>query len=137
MIVNWSSIAACLGRCSQMTTPGSFVCVTPNGPRLISGRSGLVSQVSMWLGPPAIHSRMQLLFELARPSRPPQPGCCKSCGKLSPASPAMPAFNIPRRLTTHTPSSACALEIRKGMRGVRRTVTGLAEHASHRSSPYF
>ena len=35
--------------------------MTPNGPRFSSGRSGLGSQVSMWLGPPAIHSRMTLL----------------------------------------------------------------------------
>lgn len=67
MIVNWSSIAACFGRCSQMIVPGSFVCVTPNGPRFMYGRSGFGSQVSMWLGPPAIHSRITLLPVFAPP----------------------------------------------------------------------
>ena len=39
-------------------TPGSLVGITPKGPRFWSGRSGLGSQVSMWLGPPAIQSRI-------------------------------------------------------------------------------
>ena len=52
-----------------MRTPGSCVWMTPNGPRFSSGRSGLGSQVSIWLGPPAIHSRMTLLRRCRRPAR--------------------------------------------------------------------
>ena len=74
MIVNRSSIAACFGRCSQSKTPGSLVGMTPNGPRFWSGRSGLGSQVSMWLGPPAIQSRMTALFAADRPARLGGPG---------------------------------------------------------------
>ena len=47
MTVNRSIIAAILGRCSQKSTPGSFVRMTPNGPRFSGGRSGFGSQVSM------------------------------------------------------------------------------------------
>src|SRR5207244_12905118 len=32
----------------------------PNSPRISTGASGLGSKVSMWLGPPCIHMRMQL-----------------------------------------------------------------------------
>src|SRR5438874_10777087 len=53
-------MAACLGRCSQMTVPGSLVEMTENGPRFCNGRLGLASQASMWLGPPAIQRRMTL-----------------------------------------------------------------------------
>src|SRR5262245_14488750 len=58
--VNWSIMAACLGRCSQTMQPGIRVRITEKGPRFSGGRLGLGSQVSMWLGPPAIHNRMTL-----------------------------------------------------------------------------
>ena len=51
-----------LGQVLASETPGSLVGMTPNGPRFWSGRSGFGSKVSMWLGPPAIQSRMTALF---------------------------------------------------------------------------
>ena len=54
---------ATLGRCSLISTPPAEVAIGLNGPPFFS-LSGLRSQVSMWLGPPDIQSRMQLLFVL-------------------------------------------------------------------------
>ena len=88
MIVNWSSIAACFGRCSQMRTPGSLVGMTPNGPRFSSGRSGLGSQVSMWLGPPAIQSRMTLLLPpIGRPASDARARLPEQAGQAQPGQP--------------------------------------------------
>jgi hypothetical protein len=76
MIVNLSSIAACLGRCSQIDDAGQFRLRDAERPAVLGGRSGLGSHVSMWLGPPAIQSRMTLLplsmlrrLATTRPSR--------------------------------------------------------------------
>src|SRR5262245_53792019 len=44
------------GRCSLMRMPGTAVWISLNGPPLAC--PGLRSKVSIWLGPPAIHSRM-------------------------------------------------------------------------------
>ena len=46
---------------AQRARPAACVRIVENGPRISRGASGLTSQVSMWLGPPVIHSRMTLL----------------------------------------------------------------------------
>src|SRR5436309_86429 len=58
------SMAACciqeatLGNFSQIWMPGTLVEMVPNSPRMAASASGLGSKVSIWLGPPSIHSRM-------------------------------------------------------------------------------
>ncbi len=44
------------GRCSPTRTPGAAVSIAWNGPPF--AWSGLGSKVSVWVGPPAIHSTM-------------------------------------------------------------------------------
>ena len=97
-----SSIPAIIGRCSQIFTPGIRVGMTLKGPRFWSGRSGLGSQVSIWLGPPAIHKRIQLLraFEV-----PPSSRACNKFGRLKPAIPATPALRKLRRDLITSPSA--------------------------------
>src|SRR3954452_9808174 len=63
MTLRWCICLATLGRCSQLLTPLAEVWIGLNGPPFFS-LSGLRFHVSMWLGPPPIHSRMQLLFFL-------------------------------------------------------------------------
>ena len=46
------------GRCSETLTPGHRVAIEPKGPRISDGASGLGSNVSSWLGPPTIISKM-------------------------------------------------------------------------------
>src|ERR1017187_8853175 len=50
---------ATLGRCSVIFTPGADVSIGLKGPPFFS-LSGFKSQMSRWLGPPPIHSTMQL-----------------------------------------------------------------------------
>src|SRR5437763_1444432 len=50
---------ASFGRCSLTSTPGAEVLIGLNSPAPLL--SGLRSKVSLWLGPPSIHRRMQLL----------------------------------------------------------------------------
>src|SRR5438445_13221437 len=47
---------AILGRCSLILSPGALVAISLKGPPLAC--PGLRSKVSIWLGPPFIHSRM-------------------------------------------------------------------------------
>ena len=47
---------AIFGRCSLILMPGTLVSISLNGPPL--AWPGLRSKVSIWLGPPVIHSRM-------------------------------------------------------------------------------
>src|SRR5688572_18811419 len=47
------------GKCSLIRMPGMEVSMGRNSPRISAGASGLGSNVSMWLGPPAIQRRMQ------------------------------------------------------------------------------
>ena len=47
---------ASFGRCSLILMPGDAVSISLNGPPL--AWPGLRSKVSIWLGPPFIHSRM-------------------------------------------------------------------------------
>ncbi len=65
------------GKCSLMRMPGTDVSIGLNSPRTSAGASGLGSNVSMWLGPPAIQSRMHDLGRgpsgAAAASRPSQP----------------------------------------------------------------
>src|SRR5579883_840413 len=59
-----SKIFACRGRCSLICTPGTLVLIGLNSPRTSTGAFGLRSYMSMWLGPPASHTRMtDLRFE--------------------------------------------------------------------------
>src|SRR5437763_2222083 len=50
---------ASFGRCSLTSIPGAEVLIGLNSPAPLL--SGLRSNVSLWLGPPSIHRRMQLL----------------------------------------------------------------------------
>src|SRR5205809_3734341 len=56
MIAMWSMNLAILGRCSLILMPVTEVSISLNGPPL--AWPGLRSNVSIWLGPPFIHSRM-------------------------------------------------------------------------------
>ena len=47
-----SIIFACIGKCSQMSMPGTFVLIGLNSPRNSAGASGLRSYMSMCDGPP-------------------------------------------------------------------------------------
>src|SRR5262245_34736681 len=75
-----------------MRMPGTAVSIGLNSPRTFSGASGLGSNVSMWLGPPAIQSRMHAL------GRGPS-GACAASRPSQPESvaPAAAATN-PRRV---------------------------------------
>src|SRR5262245_25038861 len=111
MSVKRSSRAAIFGRCSMMRTPGSFVVVTPNGPRFSIGRSGLGSQVSIWLGPPVIQRRMTLLRPFGDwPAAAAVARWRNRPGTLSPARPARPALGMLRRLSRTRPSRSRALK---------------------------
>src|SRR5436190_12011248 len=100
MSVKRSMRAACFGRCSQIIVPGTRVRITLKGPRFSGGRDGLGSQVSIWLGPPAIHSRMTALRDFAFPVA----RLCSSWGRPMPARPARPALRKLRRPSTTSPS---------------------------------
>src|SRR5580700_4548419 len=62
MIASLSARLASSGRCSENLTPATLVAVSLNGPPL--AWPGLRSNVSIWLGPPFIHKRMQARFRL-------------------------------------------------------------------------
>src|ERR1700688_3273080 len=47
---------AIIGMVSLMFVPGILVLMGLNSPRMLSGASGLGSQISMWLGPPRRHT---------------------------------------------------------------------------------
>jgi hypothetical protein len=47
-----SNIFACIGMCSQMSMPGTFVLIGLNSPRNSFGASGFRSYMSMCDGPP-------------------------------------------------------------------------------------
>ena len=47
-----SHMRACMGKCSQIWTPGTLVAIGLNSPRNSIGASGLRSYMSMWDGPP-------------------------------------------------------------------------------------
>src|SRR3954468_22787786 len=55
----WCITFATFGRCSLIWRPGTLVGIGLNSPAPLL--SGLRSKVSLWLGPPSIQSRMQLL----------------------------------------------------------------------------
>ena len=136
MIVNLSSIAACFGRCSQKKTPGSRVGMTPNGPRFWSGRSGLGSQVSIWLGPPAIQSRMTALFPATgRPASDARARRRSRSGRLSPAIPARPALSMLRRLATTRPSRSRGLRPAKACRVGMFGSAGITHEAAPVAGP--
>src|SRR5215218_10202543 len=58
----WCISLAIFGRCSLICTPGTLVSIGLKVPALAV--PGFRSNVSLWLGPPAIHSRMQDLVFL-------------------------------------------------------------------------
>ena len=67
---------ATFGRCSLILMPGTLVAISLKGPPL--AWPGLRSKVSIWLGPPFIHSRMHERLRCgssaaAAASRPSQP----------------------------------------------------------------
>src|SRR5450432_1955805 len=57
MIANWPAILAILGKCSEILMPLTEVAISLMVPPL--AWPGLRSNVSIWLGPPFIHNRMQ------------------------------------------------------------------------------
>ena len=81
--------------------------MAPNGPRFWRGRSGLQSQVSIWLGPPAIQSKMTAFFPT--PARAPSARFRSKPGKLKPAIPAKLALSALLRLVTTSPSRSAPL----------------------------
>src|SRR5206468_5668005 len=88
---------ACRGRCSPIWMPGTLVAIGLNSPRTSTGALGLRSYMSMWLGPPASHSRMTdrrgVPFSRAWARRHSRPG------SVSPPSARLPTFRKVRRLT--------------------------------------
>ena len=82
-----SIIAACFGKYSQ--TPrrerrGSLA----NGPRISAGHRASTSHVSIWLGPPVIHSRITLFLSgVDRPALAAALRARNKPGRLSPADP--------------------------------------------------
>src|SRR5437667_4278611 len=52
----WCMTLAVFARCSLISMPGAEVAIGLNSPAPLL--CGLRSKVSLWLGPPAIHSRM-------------------------------------------------------------------------------
>src|SRR5207244_6663571 len=52
MTTNWSIRAAIWGKTSPICTPGTWVEIGLNSPRISSGASGLMSHMSWWGGPP-------------------------------------------------------------------------------------
>jgi hypothetical protein len=50
--VTLSMTFATRGRCSETWMPGTFDGMGLCGPRIASGASGFMSNMSMWLGPP-------------------------------------------------------------------------------------
>ena len=118
-MVSLSINAACFGRCSHRSTPGSLVGMVANGPRISDGASGLTSQVSMWLGPPAIQSRMTALRPpIAWPAAAASERARNRSGNVSPAIPANPALSVERRLTTVNPSRSRACKPENAWREV-------------------
>src|SRR5262245_19340933 len=59
MMAAWSMSLATPGRCSLISMPGALVLIALNSPAPLLW--GLRSSVSLWLGPPSIHRRMQFL----------------------------------------------------------------------------
>src|SRR5437868_10618273 len=55
-IAAWPMIVAILERCSEISMPGTLVLIGLNSPASLV--PGFMSKVSLWLGPPSIHSRM-------------------------------------------------------------------------------
>ena len=92
---NLSAHLAMLGINSPIWVPGTLVGIGRNSPRISEGALGFKSYMSMWLGPPNIHKRMQFTsrFGLAV--------CCarKTCGRLKPSADNPPKRSASRRET--------------------------------------
>src|SRR5260221_11164797 len=76
MMASLSARLASWGKCSEKGMRATLVAISLNGPPL--AWPGLRSQVSIWLGPPFIHSRMQARLRwgslaLSWANRPSQP----------------------------------------------------------------
>src|SRR5690349_1107152 len=56
--VNWSVSCESCVCISLMRMPGTLVAMGLYGPRMVSGASGFMSQVSIWLGPPQSSTKM-------------------------------------------------------------------------------
>ena len=87
--------------------PGALVAIGLNGPRISTGASGFMSQVSNWLGAPRLKIMMheRLSCGLARPSRPGPQGP-STRGSENPMAPSVPTCRKSRRVT---PSQVCAV----------------------------
>src|SRR5688572_8920751 len=88
-----SKILAWSGKCSPICTPGTLVLIGLNSPLTSAGAEGLRSYMSMWLGPPASHTRMiDLRFVLLPSAR-----ALSKPGSVSPPSVSAPTRSIDRR----------------------------------------
>ena len=83
-----STLAASLGRCSQIRRPGTDVSIGLNSPRMPSGASGFMSNESCWPSPPL--SRITIT-DFARPGLAPlaaaTPLAASKPGRLIPIRP--------------------------------------------------
>jgi hypothetical protein len=93
---NLSETLASRGRCSQMRSPGVRQAIGRNGPRMVSGAAGFMSNVSSWLGPP---NSIMKMTDLARPrGNAPTLSACNTFGNDRPSSPAPAACKRCRRV---------------------------------------
>ena len=100
MSVNWSVSFASSVCISLMRMPGTLVAMGWYGPRIVSGASGFMSQVSTWLGPPQSNTKMHdfsaatalplassLSLPITMPGMPsesaPMPAAMRACRRFS------------------------------------------------------
>src|SRR6476646_8376536 len=76
--------------------PGTFVLMGLNSPRTSAGAFGLRSYISMWLGPPASHTRITDLRFAALPLA---ARAFSKLGRVRPPSASAPTLSIERRLS--------------------------------------
>src|SRR5450755_3202967 len=95
---------AIIGMVSLKFVPGIFVLMGLNSPRILSGASGLGSQISMWLGPPC-RKTMITDFALPKPREPSSllapfaaPCQARNWERFRPKRPIEPARSSSRRV---------------------------------------
>src|SRR5687768_1860641 len=115
MSVVLSRTLARLGITSLTPTPVSLVLMGLKSPRMLSGASGLGSQMSRWLGPPWRKMKMKFLAE-PKPARlaasagaapAPRASSWSRLARLRPSSPAPPTRSSSRRETPSHVAPGC------------------------------
>src|SRR5262249_20657825 len=99
-MARWLASLAILGKYSLIWMPGTSVSIGWNGPPW--GCPGLRSKVSIWLGPPLIHSRMQERLRCGLPA------------VASASAPSQPDVQVPS-----TPAAASRSQSRRERRLAR------------------